>query len=209
MRKGYFITAIGTDSGKTFISAIVTEALKADYWKPVQAGFPTDSNEIKRLVTNENTTVLEERYVLNTPASPHAAAKIDKIEIGLSDFELPVGEGPIVVEGAGGILVPINDNDTVGDLMKHLDLPVILVSNLYLGNINHTLLSAQYLKASGMEVAGIIFNGPSNPESERIIEKMTGYPVLFKVPQEEDVSPEIVKKYAEQIQESEFIKKMI
>lgn len=199
MRKGYFITAIGTDSGKTFISAIFTEALKADYWKPVQAGHPTDSDEIRRLISNPESEVLQERYVLETPASPHAAAKIDNVQIKLSDFKIPVGDRPIVVEGAGGIMVPLNDDDTIGDLMKGLDLPVILVSNLYLGNINHTLLSAEYLKAKGVNVAGIVFNGESNPESERVIEKMTGHPVLLRVNKEEHVNKEVVKEYASKL----------
>ncbi len=205
MRKGYFVTAIGTDSGKTVVSAILTEALKADYWKPVQAGFPTDSETVKSLISNSTSQVLPEKYVLNTPASPHAAAKIDGVEISLNDFHVPSGQQPIIIEGAGGIRVPINDQDTMGELMKRLGLPVILVSNLYLGNINHTLLSVDYLKAQNIKVAGIIFNGEPNPESERIIAKMSGYPILFHIKPEEAINKETVAKYAQQLIDSNKI----
>lgn len=194
--KKYFVTAIGTDSGKTFFSAILTEALKADYWKPVQSGEPADSNTIRGLISNAETTILKERYFLKTPASPHASAAIDGVEVRVSDFDLPDTENNLVVEGAGGLLVPLNDEETIADLIKALGLPVILVSNLYLGNINHTLLSAHYLKSAGIPVKGIVFNGPSNPASEEVIEKMTGYPVLMRIPQEDTVDQEVVKRYA-------------
>ena len=197
--KGYFVTAIGTDSGKTFFSAILTEALEADYWKPVQAGFPTDTETIKGLISNKNSVIHPERYVLNTPASPHAAARIDEVEIKLSDFELPNSGNKLVVEGAGGILVPINDEDTIGDLIKQLKLPLILVSNLYLGSINHTLLSTYHIKQKNLPVAGLVFNGPSNPESERIIEKHTGWPVLLRIPRYQEVNPELVSELAHEL----------
>ncbi len=197
--KGFFITAIGTDSGKTLVSAIFTEALLGDYWKPIQAGYPTDSDEVKRLVSNTESKILDEKFLLKTPASPHAAAKVEEIEINLEDFEQPVTDKPLIVEGAGGLLVPINDNQVVANLIEKLKLPVILVSNLYLGNINHTLLSAHYLKQTGIEVAGIVFNGPANYESERIIEKMTGYPVLLKIPELSTINRETVKNYANQL----------
>ena len=199
INKGFFITAIGTDSGKTLVSAIFTEALRADYWKPIQAGFPTDSDEVKRLLSNSESKILDERFLLRTPASPHAAAKVEEIEINLEDFEQPVSDKPLIVEGAGGLLVPINDNHVVANLIEKLKLPVILVSNLYLGNINHTLLSAHYLKQTGIEVAGLVFNGPENYESERIIEKMTGYRVLLKIPELPTINRETVKNYAYQL----------
>ena len=167
----------------------------------MQSGEPADSRTIKSLISNDETTILKERYFLKTPASPHASAAIDGVEVKVSDFSLPETNGNLVVEGAGGLLVPINDDETIADLIKTLGLPVILVSNLYLGNINHTLLSAHYLKDVGIPVAGIVFNGESNPASEEVIEKMTGYPVLLRIAQEEEVNKEVVKRYAAQLKE--------
>lgn len=184
----FFVTAIGTDSGKTVVSAILAEALKADYWKPVQAGLPKDSDTVRSLLSNTDSKILPERYVLNTPASPHAAAKIDGVTIRLHDFELPDSEN-LVVEGAGGVLVPLNDEDHIIDLCKLFQIPIVLVSNLYLGSINHSLLTIEYLKAKEVEVKGIVFNGESNPESERIILKKSPWPLLFQLP----VLPEVSK----------------
>lgn len=195
----YFITAIGTDSGKTLFSAILTEHLKADYWKPVQAGYPRDTDQVQTWITNSTSVFHPERYLLKTPASPHAAAKIDGVAIKLSDFTLPDTTHPLVVEGAGGVLVPINDTDYVIDLAKHLKLPVILVANLYLGSINHTLLTIEYLKAKGFAVAGLVFNGPSNPESERIIEMKSGWPVILRIEQEQHINKETIRKYAAKV----------
>lgn len=192
----YFVTAIGTDSGKTLFSTILTEALKADYWKPVQSGEPADSDTVRKLLINDKSTVLKERFFLKTPASPHAAAAIDQVEINLSDFELPITDNPLVIEGAGGLLVPLNNQDTMADLIKELGLPVILVSNLYLGNINHTLLSYEYLRNAGIPVFGIVFNGPSNLASEDVILKMTGLRLLLKIEQEDEINHQVIKKYA-------------
>jgi dethiobiotin synthetase len=195
----YFVTAIGTDCGKTLFSAILCEALKADYWKPVQAGFPRDSDTVKSLLSNNVTHFHPETYLLNTPASPHAAAKIDGVTIDLNTFSLPQTEKDLIIEGAGGCLVPLNDDDFVISLAKKFKAEVILVSNLYLGSINHTLLSADYLKRNNFPVKGIVFNGPSNPESERIILKHTGYRCLLQINQEETVTNETVMKYANQL----------
>ncbi len=198
----YFITAIGTDSGKTFFSAILCEALQADYWKPVQAGLPRDADVVKRLLSNSVSKIHDETYLLKTPASPHAAAKLDGIVIEMEKFKIQNSKNDIVIEGAGGCLVALNDDDFVIDLAKKLDAQVILISNLYLGSINHTLLSADYLKKQNFNVKGIVFNGPSNPESERIILKHTGYPCLLRIDQESEISKETVGKYAEQLKKS-------
>src|SRR5882672_10275223 len=165
----YFVTAIGTDCGKTFFSAILCEALQADYWKPVQAGFPRDADAVKNLLSNAVSKIQPEAFVLNTPASPHAAAKLDGVTIALENFKIPLTKNNLVVEGAGGCLVPLNDHDFVISLAKKFEAQVILVSSLYLGSINHTLLSADYLKRQKYNVKGMVFNGPSNPESEEII----------------------------------------
>jgi dethiobiotin synthetase len=192
----YFVTAIGTDSGKTFFSAILCEALQADYWKPVQAGMPRDADTVTNLLSNPVTKIHAETYLLGTPASPHASAKRDGVTIQMEKFVVPQTSRDLVIEGAGGCLVPLNDIDFVIDLAKRFKSQVILVSNLYLGSINHTLLSADYLRKNKFEVKGIIFNGESNPESEEIILKHTGFDCLLRMNEEEEITKEVVKKYA-------------
>ncbi len=195
-QKIYFITAIGTDSGKTLVSAIVTQALHADYWKPIQAGFPRDTDTVMSLVQNPVSRFHDEAYLLQNPLSPHAAAAREGIEIQLRKLLLPVTENTLVIEGAGGVLVPINDRRFVVDVAKKLAAEVILVSNIYLGSINHTLLTVNELKRRKVKVKGIIFNGPSNPETERIILEHSHYPLLLHVFSEEKVTPEVINKYA-------------
>lgn len=190
----YFVTAIGTDSGKTITSAILCEALAADYWKPIQAGFPKDSDTVKSL--SEKTIIHKEAFVLNTPASPHAAARIDGVEIKLAEILAPNTDRDLVIEGAGGCLVPVNDHEFVIDICSYINCRIILVSNLYLGSINHTLLTVNLLKQRKYNVHGIIFNGPSNPASEEIILKHSGYIPLLHIPQEPIMTSELIKKYA-------------
>jgi dethiobiotin synthetase len=165
-----FITGIGTDVGKTITSAIVTQALEADYWKPIQAGDidNSDSHKIQRYISNEKTVIHENSYKLNTPASPHLAAAIDGITIDLKQIIVPSTDNHLVIEGAGGLLVPLNGNDTIIDLIKP-DYKIILVSRHYLGSINHTLLSFEALKSRNLKVAGIIFSGDENKATEEII----------------------------------------
>ena len=166
-----FVTGIGTDVGKTVVSAILTEALEADYWKPIQAGDLDNSDSIKvqNLISNEKTVIHTEVIKLNSPMSPHAAAQIDNLEIKLSDFKLPETNNNLIVEGAGGLMVPLNDNDLIIDLIEVLDVEVVLVSQNYLGSINHTILSLDALKNRGIKVLGVIFNGVENTETEKYI----------------------------------------
>lgn len=195
----YFITAIDTDSGKTLVSAILCEALHADYWKPIQAGLPRDSETVTSLVSNNRTRIHPERYLLNTPASPHAAAKIDGIKIQLHDFKVPESKNDLIIEGAGGCLVPLNDTDFVIDLIKLLNTKVILVSDLYLGSINHTLLTIEALKKRNIPVKGIVFNGESNPESERIITLHSNLPVLLRIKKEAAIDRSVIMRYSQLI----------
>jgi dethiobiotin synthetase len=192
----YFVTAIDTDSGKTLVSAILCEALKADYWKPVQAGLPKDAETVKRLVTNKTTIIHPEAFLLNTPASPHASAKIDGLSIELNAFKTPETKNPLIIEGAGGCLVPLNDCDSVIDLIQIQKAEVILVSDLYLGSINHTLLTVEALHRRQIHVKGIIFNGESNPESERIILLRSHLPCLLRIDKEIAINNRVVAKYA-------------
>lgn len=197
----YFVTAIGTDSGKTLVSAILTEALNADYWKPVQAGLEErDTYQVQKLISNSQTTFYPEAYALNTPMSPHQSAKIDGIEVKLSEINLPKTQNNnLIVEGAGGVLVPINDTDFVIDIAAKFKCEIILVSNLYLGSINHTILTINEIKRRGLKVKGIIFNGESNPSSEEFILKYSNYPCLLKISKETEITKEIIVKYAKQI----------
>jgi dethiobiotin synthetase len=197
--KNFFVTGIDTDSGKTLVSAILCEALEADYWKPVQAGLPRDSEIIRSLVQNSKTKIHPEKYLLNTPASPHAAAKIDRVNIRVNDFQLPNTANNLIIEGAGGSLVPLNDREFMVDLMVKLNLPVILAADLYLGSINHTLLTVEALQRRRLMIEGIIFNGVSNPESENIILSHTGLKCLLRINREKKIDQNIVMRYAAQL----------
>ena len=195
--KEIFITGIGTEVGKTVASAIVVEALKADYWKPIQAGELdySDSHKIKEFISNNDSKIFENSYALQTPMSPHAAAEIDEITIDLTKIIKPETENHLVIEGAGGLLVPLNDSDTILDIIKS-DYKVIVVSRHYLGSINHTLLSIEMLKQRGLDIGGIIFSGNEHKTTEEIIQKITKVPVIGRIEEEELFNKEVIKKYA-------------
>jgi len=192
----YFITAVGTDSGKTVVSSILCKALHADYWKPVQVGLPSDSETVQYLIGKTNATIYPETYIFKTAASPHAAAALENVNIKMENFVIPPYKNDLIIEGAGGCLVPLNDNDFVIDLAAKFQSQVILVSNLYLGSINHTLLSFETLRHRNLQVKGIIFNGLPNVESERIILHHTKLPCLLRIEPEKYMNESIVQKYA-------------
>ncbi|HOX82854.1 MAG TPA: dethiobiotin synthase [Chryseolinea sp.] len=198
----YFVTAIHTDSGKTLVSAILCEALHADYWKPVQAGSPTDSETVARLISNATTKIHPEAYLLKKPASPHDASKAEGIEIKRENFILPSINSDLIIEGAGGCLVPLAKDFFVVDLITLFHAEVILVSNLYLGSINHTLLTAEALKNRNIRIKGIIFNGEPNPESESIILATTKLPLLLHIIPEKLITKEVVLLYAQQLKKN-------
>ena len=198
----YFITAIGTDSGKSLFSAIICEALDADYWKPIQAGYPRDTDYVGGLLSNLKSELIPEKYVLNTPASPHYAAEIDNIKLEVVDFDIPKTDNDLIIEGAGGILVPINKKEYVIDFAQQWEMPVILVANLYLGSINHTLLTVNELNRRGVKVKGIVFNGPSNPASEDIILQHSGYPCLLRIKEEKEINHAVIRKYAAELKKN-------
>ena len=167
------IIGIDTGIGKTLASAIICEAVKADYWKPVQAGSlnHTDSDEVRSHISNTKTVIHKEAFRLTHPISPHAAAKLDNKNIVLSDITIPVTKNHMVIETAGGLMSPINDEQTNLDFIKQFNLPVILISKHYLGSINHTLLTISVLKSKGISVKGILFNGVDNPSTQEYILK--------------------------------------
>lgn len=195
--KTYFITGIGTDVGKTVVAAILTEALEADYWKPIQAGDIENSDTIKvqNLISNSKTVFHKESYQLTQPMSPHAAAKIDNIEIDLTKISIPETENNLIIEGAGGLMVPLNDSQLIIDLIKKIDVETILVSQNYLGSINHTILSLESLKVKKLKVAGIIFNGNENRETEQYILNYTGVKFLGRINNHTAINKEVVLSY--------------
>ncbi|HEY6143349.1 MAG TPA: dethiobiotin synthase [Flavobacterium sp.] len=198
-----FITGISTDVGKTIASAIIVEALQADYWKPIQAGDleNSDSHKIKSYISNDKTVIHGNSYKLNTPASPHLAAELDGITIDLKQIKEPKTQNHLVVEGAGGVFVPINDTDCVIDLIQN-DYKVIVVSRHYLGSINHTLLTIEALKNRKIDIAGIIFSGDKNESSESIILNKTGVQCIGRIEQEPYFDQNVVKEYTDLFREN-------
>jgi len=227
--KPVFITGIGTDVGKTVVSAIVAEALDASYWKPVQAGLHqgTDSEWVARMLSRSQHTLrtrtLPEAYKLSLPASPHIAAReegvtisLEKIAAQLREFgsalhQLSIpGENPLqpyaeashylVIEGAGGLMAPLNDSEFVLDLVRALDAPIILVSRNYLGSINHSLLTAAACKAHGLKVAGWIFNDQYGHYEEEIV-RWSGIPAIASIPFSKKPDPAFIREQADRIRE--------
>ena len=198
-----FITAIGTVVGKTVASAIITQALEADYWKPIQAGDldNSDSHKVKSKLKNEKSKVHPNSYALNTPASPHLAAQLDNITIDLNKIIEPSTDNHLVIEGAGGILVPLNNHDCIIDLIKP-DYKVIIVSRHYLGSINHTLLTFEALKSRKIEVAGIIFSGDENKATEEIILSKTKAKCIGRIENEPYFDENVIQYYADLFREN-------
>ena len=193
----YFVTGIGTDVGKTMVSAILVEALEADYWKPIQAGELEycDTKKLQNLVSNSKSKFHSNSYALKTPMSPHAAAEIDGVTIVLKNIAIPKTKNHLIIEGAGGLLVPINDSETILDLIKP-NYKVIVVSRHYLGSINHTLLTVNLLKEKGLDVS-IVFSGKEHKSTESIIKKMTNIPVIGRIDEEPYFDKNVIKEYAE------------
>ena len=182
--QGYTIAGIGTGVGKTLVSALFAERLGAAYWKPVQAGglAHTDAMEVRRLVTNKRARVLPEAYRLKAAMSPHAAAAREGITLQRERLQLPEVDGPLVVEPAGGVRVPLAEGVLNTDLMEDWGLPVVVVANYYLGSINHSLLTVEALRARGLPPAGIVFSGEANPDSRSVILDATGLSCLLDLP---------------------------
>jgi len=197
-----FITGISTDVGKTIASAIITEALEADYWKPVQAGDldNSDSHKIQNYISNEKSVIHENSYKLNTPASPHLAAKLDGITIDLKNIIEPKTKNHLVVEGAGGVLVPLNNSDFVIDLVQP-DYKIIIVSRHYLGSINHTLLTIEAIKNRGLTIAGIIFNGNENKATESLILNYSKLKFIGRINDEPYFDKNVIAEYADLFRE--------
>lgn len=198
-----FVTGISTDVGKTIASAIIVEALNSDYWKPIQAGDleNSDSIKLKSLISNKISKVFENSYKLNTPASPHYAAEIDNITIDLKKIIEPKTDNHLVIEGAGGLFVPLNNDNCIIDLIQP-DYKVVIVSRHYLGSINHTLLTIVALKSRNIKIAGIIFSGDQNQATESIILSKTNINFIGRINQEPYFDKNVIAEYADLFREN-------
>jgi dethiobiotin synthetase len=220
MLQPIFITGIGTDVGKTIVSAIIAEALHADYWKPVQAGNEngTDGEWVQKMLTNSVSKIHQETYKLKLAASPHIAAREEGVKIDLDtikeDFfeirnknleirnqEIEVGQRPsisnhhLIIEGAGGLLVPLNEKQFVIDLIKKLQAKVILVSRNYLGSINHSLLTAAVCRQNNIDVIGWIFSDQYLSYEDEIV-RWSGFPKIASIPFSEKIDKEFISLQA-------------
>ncbi len=194
------ISGIGTDVGKTVVSAIVAEYFKASYWKPVQSGDIENSDSVKVKRLTENVTVLEEKYKLTEPLSPHESARIDNVTIDINNFSIPEVNTNLIIEGAGGLMVPFNyDGDVYLDLFEKWNLPVIVVSRNYLGSINHTLLTVNALKQRNIPILGIIFSGESNQASEKVILAATKINCLARIPEATELNKDFILEQAKKL----------
>ena len=203
MRK-LFVTGIGTDVGKTVISAILCEALQADYWKPVQTGtyYGTDSDKIKKYISNTRTQIHPETYCLKHYMSPHAAAEMEGVNIELGTIKAPETNNTLIIEGAGGLMVPLNHKkELIIDLIQQLDAETVVVIQNYMGSINHSLLTLEVLKQRNMKVAGVIINGPPHQLSHDIIMEYCGQRLLGKVGKENVMDKKVITKYAEEFKD--------
>jgi len=193
----YFITAIGTDCGKTLVSAIFCEALKAAYWKPVQTGVPPKDSDTVRDLVSFQIPIFPETYLLSEPASPHYAASLEGIEINLNNFSLPETKSNLIIEGAGGLLVPLNNK---GEFLLDFVLPhsieTVLVIRLYLGCINQALLSINELNRRGAKIKGLVFNGTDVFGAIEIIESISKLPILLHLEDEKEINQKTVLRYS-------------
>lgn len=199
-----FVTGIGTGVGKTLVSAILTRALEADYWKPIQAGIEegTDSEWVQTALHHTESTVHPELYKLKLPASPHIAARQEGINISIEKIcaSIPVINRNLIIEGAGGLMVPLNETAFVADLIKALDARVILVSRNYLGSINHSLLTARVCRDLNLPVIGWIFNDQYLDYEEEIV-RWSNFPKIATVPYSETTDGAFINSQAAALRE--------
>ena len=202
MAHQFFITGIGTGIGKTLVSAIFAKALNAAYWKPVQAGYEngTDSAWIKKTISKS--VVHPEVYKLKLAASPHIAAREEGIHISLKNIQeaMPPKNRNLIIEGAGGLMVPLNENEFVIDLIKALETKVILVSRNYLGSINHSLMSSELCKQHGIKVLGWVFNDQYLSYEQEIV-SWSGFPKIASIPHTDHIDTSFIEQQAAQINE--------
>lgn len=202
----YFITGIGTGVGKTIVSAILTEALQADYWKPVQCGTKdgTDKDTVKNLISNTKTVIHAEEHCLEEPVSPHLAASMAGYKIIMESMEIPMSNNTLIIEGAGGILVPLNEQYFVIDMATFFEAEIILVVRNYLGCINHSLLSIDYLTKNGFDIKGLVLIGTFDPAVRTSIINYAELPIIAELPEVEELSKESILGLAQKVDLSLF-----
>jgi len=195
MARPFIVSGTDTGIGKTAAAALLTLGLDAHYWKPIQSGTAdgTDTATVKALTGLPDSRFLPEAYVLTEPLSPHRSAELDGIEIDSERLALPQVEGPLIVEGAGGLMVPVTRRRLQIDLFAQWGAPVILCARTGLGTINHTLLSVEALRARDMPLHGILFVGDDNPDNIRTIAEFSGARVLGRLPWLEQLHAESLK----------------
>ena len=211
MSNSYFLTGIGTDVGKTVVSAILCELLQATYWKPIQSGDlqNSDSKKIQEWLNN-TVEIIAEAHLFSEALSPHVASKIDGVSINSAMLNLPKTTGNLIVEGAGGWLVPINEAGiTFADLAEQWNIPIILVSRHYLGSINHTLLTIESIQARNVNIHGIIYVGEPLPDTCEIIEKISGVKTLFSVPLFNKVNYENIQSFVNILVQNGVLKSLV
>lgn len=201
----YFVTGIGTNVGKTIVSAVLVEALQSDYWKPIQSGTidGKDSDLIKELISNSKTIIHPETYSLKEPLSPHFAAHLEGLEIDINSLELPQTNNQLIIEGAGGLLVPINKSHYVIDIAKQFNCEIILVISNYLGCINHSLLSIDYLVRNNFKIKALVFNGEFEDQVKNVIINYVSHLNIVEIKQLH-LNKESVKKVAAGINITSF-----
>jgi dethiobiotin synthase len=189
-RQNYFITGTDTDVGKSIAAAWCMLHLDAEYWKPTQSGLkpPTDMQTVQQITQFSHHRFHPETYRLRQPLSPHEAAKRDGVKIDMSAFQVPETQRSLVIEGAGGLMVPLNRNNLVIDLIVQLAFPTILVCRSGLGTINHTLLSLEAMRKRNIDIKGVIINGPKMPHNREAIEEYGEVPVIVEIDQLEALS---------------------
>ncbi len=208
MNTTFFVTGTDTNVGKTLVSAILVKAFEAAYWKPVQSG--TIEGEDKKTVEVLNNHLAEIHpcvYEFEAPVSPHVAAKLENKSIDINKIKTPKTNKLLVVEGAGGILVPLNNQKLIIDIIPQTSKVVVVTKN-YLGTINHTLMTLEILKNKGFEVIGLVVSGDSNHENEAIIQEFSGVPIWFHIAQEPYINQHVVSEYAELVKETLLFKKL-
>lgn len=196
MTRRFVVTGTDTGIGKTVFAAALTGALEACYWKPVQSGLEeeTDSETVRRLAGIASCRILPEAYRLNTPASPHLAARLDGVVIAPDRLRIPETDRPLVIEGAGGLLVPLTDESLFIDVFARWQIPVILCARTGLGTINHTLLSLEAMRRRSIDVFGVAFIGPEESVTQKTIERIGKVRSLGRLPVLDPLSPDALRR---------------
>ncbi|AQR61234.1 dethiobiotin synthase [Brevundimonas sp. LM2] len=191
----FVVTGTNTDIGKTVLAAALTQALDGCYWKPVQAGLEdgTDAQRVAALTGLPDDRILPEAWRLRTPASPHHAADLEGVRIDADALILPACDRPLVIEGAGGALVPLNDEVLFADVFARWGLPVVVCASTALGTINHSLMTLEVLRGRGAPVLGVAFIGAANDSSEEAIVRFGRVKRLGRLPWLESLTPETLR----------------